>query len=426
MSSLLSPFPLLLLLHVASASPVKAAKVVTKVPGSLLGMGLGFGLMEKNGERADGVGIYIKKAANLVLSQVVGEKVFGSGGQNSWEERYRQKQVIKRQQKGKVAASHESPAGSLQSPTESASAHRASANITRPQTVHAAFRYSTGSESGSHGISNSNQANSTGHSQGRHSLGGLKGKATPTPSKAAVISTPVAAESPEPTLHGSLQTVTEGFAESDLPAVVASPSPIQVVSMVLGSPGGEKKSPCLNVFPKLSPRGAAVKNVTSARPLTAQPLSKAVAVVHTASNRVPVGGKLQPPTIVMSPTSTGKPSPTVGGATHTVRLLKSIRQDKDKSKGTTASAPNPNHLFSKSMNGPVNSLPQRATSSSSSQGSKKPGRMSLPSGKAPPVAEHVHMEKAAEISLQLSPVQAAVVSDSISSGQLGVLVGQVD
>ena len=387
--------------------------------------------MEKNGERADGVGIYIKKAANLVLSQVVGEKVFGSGGQNSWEERYRQKQVIKRQQKGKVAASHESPAVSLQSPTESASAHRASANITRPQTVHAAFRYSTGSESGSHGISYSNQANSTGHSQGRHSLGGLKGKATPTPSKAAVISTPVAAESPEPTLHGSLQTVTEGFAESDLPAVVASPSPIQVVSIVLGSPGGEKKSPCTNVFPKLSPRGAAVKNVTSARPLTAQPLSKAVAVVHTASNRVPVGGKLQPPTIVMSPTSTGKPSPTVGGATHTVRLLKSIRQDKDKSKGTTASAsaPNPNHLFSKSMNGPANSLPQRATSSSSSQGSKKPGRMSLPSGKAPPVAEHVHMEKAAEIeiSLQLSPVQAAAVSDSsLSSEQLGVLVGQVD
>lgn len=379
--------------------------------------------MEKNGERADGVGIYIKKAANLVLSQVVGEKVFGSGGQNSWEERYRQKQVMKRQQKGKGAVSHESPTISLQPPDSS---HRTSITNSRPQTVHAAFRYSNG-DGGSHAHSNHSNNNNHGHGQGRQSLGGSKGKTTPT--KPTATSTPVVLEQTEPvvelpvaSISCSLQTVTEGLAELELPVVVAAASPIKIVSMVLTTPA-ENKSALTKVLPKLSPRSAVLKNVHSARPLTAQPLSKAV-VVHAAANRPPVGGKLQPPSVVTSPTSTSKQSLSVGGATHAVRLLKTMRQDKDvkdkekdKPKGATTSAPSP--LLSKSLNGPINSLPQRATSSN---GSKKPGRMSLPSTKPIPITE-----KAVETSLpKQSPVQEAVASDLFIPEQQGVLVGQVD
>ena len=121
--------------------------------------------------------------------------------------------------------------------------------------MHVVFRYSIGGsgESGSHGISN-NQTNSNGHSQGRHSLGSVKGKTTP--SKPVIISTAVAVESPEPVaelaLQRSPQTVTEGLAMLELPAVVAASSPIKIVSIVLGTPGG-KKRPSSNVLPKLCP-----------------------------------------------------------------------------------------------------------------------------------------------------------------------------
>ena len=401
--------------------------------------------MEKNGERADGVGIYIKKAANLVLSQVVGEKVFGSGGQNSWEERYRQKQVMKRQQKGKGTVSHESPTISLQSPE---SAQRTLTTNSRPQTVHAAFRYSN-SDGGSHGNSNQGNNSNHGHVPGRLSLGGSKGKTTP--SKPAPISTPVVVEQTErPVVElamnsCSLQTVTEGLAELELPVVVvtaaaAPASPIKIVSMVLPTPV-ESKSALPKVLPKLSPRSAVLKSVQNVRPLTAQPLSKAVVVVHTAGNRPSIGGKLQPPSVVTSPTSSnGKQSQSVGVATHTVRLLKTMRQDKDtkdkdKPKAIPTSAQNQSPLLSKSLNGPINSITQRATSSSGSQGSKKPGRMSLPSAKALPIVE-LKTEKVTEASLlqqqqeqqqQQSLVQAAVVSDLFISEQQGVLlVGQVD
>ena len=64
---------------------------------NLLGTGLGFGLrvLLENGQpdgssgRADGVAVYLKRAATLVLAQVLGEKVFGGYGLRSWEERSR-------------------------------------------------------------------------------------------------------------------------------------------------------------------------------------------------------------------------------------------------------------------------------------------------------------------------------------------------
>ena len=64
-----------------------------KVPG-LLGCGLGFGLkaLLDNGEpdgssgRADGVAVYLKRGATLVLAEVLGNKVFGEGNE-SWEVR---------------------------------------------------------------------------------------------------------------------------------------------------------------------------------------------------------------------------------------------------------------------------------------------------------------------------------------------------
>jgi hypothetical protein len=61
----------------------------------LLGSGLGFGLqvLLDNGQadgssgRADGVAVYLKRVATLVLAQILGNVVFGGNDINSWEER---------------------------------------------------------------------------------------------------------------------------------------------------------------------------------------------------------------------------------------------------------------------------------------------------------------------------------------------------
>jgi len=61
----------------------------------LLGSGLGFGLqvLLDNGQadgssgRADGVAVYLKRVATLVLAQMLGNAVFGGNDVNSWEER---------------------------------------------------------------------------------------------------------------------------------------------------------------------------------------------------------------------------------------------------------------------------------------------------------------------------------------------------
>jgi hypothetical protein len=62
---------------------------------NLYGSGLGYGLKATldNGEfdgssgRADGVAVYLKRGATLVLAHVLGNKVFGGMGIKSWEER---------------------------------------------------------------------------------------------------------------------------------------------------------------------------------------------------------------------------------------------------------------------------------------------------------------------------------------------------
>lgn len=81
----------------------------------LLGTGLGFGLkpetpavlkggaigpaiLSRQGERADGVAVYMKRAATLVLAAVLGPKVFGEGA-SSWEERESARQVRKAQER---------------------------------------------------------------------------------------------------------------------------------------------------------------------------------------------------------------------------------------------------------------------------------------------------------------------------------------
>ena len=61
----------------------------------LLGSGLGYGLqvLLDNGQadgssgRADGVAVYLKRVATLVLAQILGNVVFGGNDINSWEER---------------------------------------------------------------------------------------------------------------------------------------------------------------------------------------------------------------------------------------------------------------------------------------------------------------------------------------------------
>eukprot|EP01031_Cornospumella_fuschlensis_P033659 gene33659-40721_t len=60
----------------------------------LYGVGLGFGLSPSEGGvgstggvRADGVAVYLKRGATLVLAEVLGIGVYGGGGVSSWEER---------------------------------------------------------------------------------------------------------------------------------------------------------------------------------------------------------------------------------------------------------------------------------------------------------------------------------------------------
>jgi hypothetical protein len=72
--------------------------------GNLFGSGLGFGLKASldNGEpdgssgRADGVAVYLKRGATLILANVLGNKVYGGLNIQSWEER---NQMLKKQQR---------------------------------------------------------------------------------------------------------------------------------------------------------------------------------------------------------------------------------------------------------------------------------------------------------------------------------------
>ena len=80
-------------LQLSTTVALTASTATINLPGSvpvggLLGSGLGFGLkapMEES--RADGVAVYLKHAATLVLSHVLGPEVFGGFGITSWEER---------------------------------------------------------------------------------------------------------------------------------------------------------------------------------------------------------------------------------------------------------------------------------------------------------------------------------------------------
>jgi hypothetical protein len=89
----------------ASASPIAGptASVPTVPPAppslpvveGLMGSGLGFGLQavtesglpDGSSGRADGVAVYLKRGATLILSHVLGTKVFGGPGVHTWEDR---------------------------------------------------------------------------------------------------------------------------------------------------------------------------------------------------------------------------------------------------------------------------------------------------------------------------------------------------
>ena len=76
----------------SKTSPVSkhSVKVKDYPVGNLLGTGLGYGLsVSNNGSnesaKADGVAVYLKRGATLVLSHVLGPKVFGENSL-SWED----------------------------------------------------------------------------------------------------------------------------------------------------------------------------------------------------------------------------------------------------------------------------------------------------------------------------------------------------
>lgn len=85
------------------ASAAGAADFQGVPVGNLYGSGLGYGLRATldNGEpdgasgRADGVAVYLKRGATLVLASVLGNKVYGGLNIHSWEER---NQLLKKQQ----------------------------------------------------------------------------------------------------------------------------------------------------------------------------------------------------------------------------------------------------------------------------------------------------------------------------------------
>eukprot|EP00598_Pedospumella_elongata_P005376 CAMPEP_0184983198 /NCGR_PEP_ID=MMETSP1098-20130426/12506_1 /TAXON_ID=89044 /ORGANISM="Spumella elongata, Strain CCAP 955/1" /LENGTH=1252 /DNA_ID=CAMNT_0027507003 /DNA_START=65 /DNA_END=3823 /DNA_ORIENTATION=- len=79
----------------SSSTIVKPAAPPPPVIEGLLGSGLGFGLQallesglpDGSSGRADGVAVYLKRGATLVLAQVLGNRVFGGPNVNSWEDR---------------------------------------------------------------------------------------------------------------------------------------------------------------------------------------------------------------------------------------------------------------------------------------------------------------------------------------------------
>jgi hypothetical protein len=91
-SSLMSPTTS----STSSQSPYTKTNTETSkpIPG-LFGSGLGYGLKAifDNGEpdgssgRADGVAVYLKRGAALILASVLGSKVFGGGNITTWDER---------------------------------------------------------------------------------------------------------------------------------------------------------------------------------------------------------------------------------------------------------------------------------------------------------------------------------------------------
>jgi hypothetical protein len=96
--------PALTLPSYAAAAGTAGAADFQGVPvGNLYGSGLGYGLKATldNGEpdgasgRADGVAVYLKRGATLVLASVLGNKVYGGLNIHSWEER---NQLLKKQQ----------------------------------------------------------------------------------------------------------------------------------------------------------------------------------------------------------------------------------------------------------------------------------------------------------------------------------------
>ncbi|KAJ1422360.1 hypothetical protein B484DRAFT_452414 [Ochromonadaceae sp. CCMP2298] len=77
---------------VPTAPPAPSSAPVVE---GLMGSGLGFGLQavtesglpDGSSGRADGVAVYLKRGATLILSQVLGSKVFGGPGVHTWEDR---------------------------------------------------------------------------------------------------------------------------------------------------------------------------------------------------------------------------------------------------------------------------------------------------------------------------------------------------
>jgi hypothetical protein len=107
---------------------------------NLYGSGLGYGLKATldNGEldgssgRADGVAVYLKRGATLVLAHVLGNRVFGGMGIKSWEER---NMMIRRQNATSAGSNSTAPSSSSCSSTSpELTLHKSLASPKRPGT----------------------------------------------------------------------------------------------------------------------------------------------------------------------------------------------------------------------------------------------------------------------------------------------------
>ena len=117
--------------NATASSSAEGNKVMSAEPiGRVYGSGLGYGLRTTLGVhgRADGVAVYLKRQATLVLGNILGPVVFGGGSLRSWEDR------LIAMKKAKIDSSDNTNTTS----TTSSATSNVLANVSKPTNINSA------------------------------------------------------------------------------------------------------------------------------------------------------------------------------------------------------------------------------------------------------------------------------------------------